>query len=87
MGNVNQNYWRYYNDAWRRQRTCHASVCCACTAYYPPIAQHKEGVLEKAYEIKSKLENVCRVKIDDSDNSAGWKFAEYEMKGVHSVWK
>ena len=47
-----------------------------------PIAQHKEGVLEKAYEIKSKLENVCRVKIDDSDNSAGWKFAEYEMKGV-----
>lgn len=47
-----------------------------------PIAQHKEGVLDKAHEITDRLKNVCRVKIDDSDNSAGWKFAEYEMKGV-----
>lgn len=47
-----------------------------------PIASHKEGVLDKANELKNKLANVCRVKIDDSDNSAGWKFAEYEMKGV-----
>ena len=47
-----------------------------------PIAQHKEGVLEKARELRDKLSSVCRVKLDDSDNSAGWKFAEYEMKGV-----
>ena len=47
-----------------------------------PIASHKEGVLDKANELKSKLAGVCRVKLDDSDNSAGWKFAEYEMKGV-----
>ncbi len=47
-----------------------------------PIASHKEGVLEKANELKNKLAGVCRVKLDDSDNSAGWKFAEYEMKGV-----
>lgn len=47
-----------------------------------PIASHKEGVLEKANELKNKLSGVCRVKLDDSDNSAGWKFAEYEMKGV-----
>ena len=47
-----------------------------------PIAQHKEGVLEKANEIKNQLAETCRVKLDDSDNSAGWKFAEYEMKGV-----
>lgn len=47
-----------------------------------PIASHKEGVLDKANELKNKLANVCRVKLDDSDNSAGWKFAEYEMKGV-----
>ena len=47
-----------------------------------PIASHKEGVLDKAKELKNKLANVCRVKLDDSDNSAGWKFAEYEMKGV-----
>lgn len=47
-----------------------------------PIASHKEGVLDKANELKAKLSSVCRVKLDDSDNSAGWKFAEYEMKGV-----
>lgn len=47
-----------------------------------PIAQHKEGVLEKCRGIKEKLEKNLRVKLDDSDNSAGWKFAEYEMKGV-----
>ncbi len=47
-----------------------------------PIAQHKEGVLDKAYELKERLSKTFRVKVDDSDNSAGWKFAEYEMKGV-----
>lgn len=47
-----------------------------------PIASHKEGVLDKANELKNKLASVCRVKLDASDNSAGWKFSEYEMKGV-----
>ena len=47
-----------------------------------PIAQHKEGVLDKAYELVSRLSKVARVKIDASDNSPGWKFAQYEMKGV-----
>ena len=47
-----------------------------------PIAQHKEGVLEKAAELRSLLAKDYRVKLDDSDNSAGWKFAQYEMKGV-----
>lgn len=47
-----------------------------------PIAQHKAGVLEKAQEITERLSKVCRVKSDTSDNSPGWKFAEYEMKGV-----
>ncbi|HOO26342.1 MAG TPA: His/Gly/Thr/Pro-type tRNA ligase C-terminal domain-containing protein, partial [Clostridiales bacterium] len=47
-----------------------------------PIAMHKEGVLEKARELEQRLRKICRVKLDDSDNSAGWKFAEYEMKGV-----
>ncbi|MEG1781777.1 MAG: proline--tRNA ligase [Oscillospiraceae bacterium] len=47
-----------------------------------PIAQHKEGVLEKAAELKTRLESAYRVKLDDSDNSAGWKFSQYEMKGV-----
>lgn len=48
-----------------------------------PIAQHKEGVLEKAAELRERLEKAgVRVKLDDSENSPGWKFAEYEMKGV-----
>ncbi|WP_312644415.1 proline--tRNA ligase [Hydrogenoanaerobacterium sp.] len=47
-----------------------------------PIAQHKEGVLEKAAEIRDRLKKQFRVKMDDSDNSPGWKFAQYEMKGV-----
>ena len=47
-----------------------------------PVAQHKEGVLEKAAELKSTLSEKFRVKLDDSDNSTGWKFSQYEMKGV-----
>ena len=48
-----------------------------------PIAAHKGGVMEKAEEIYDKLKAAgIRVKLDDSDNSPGWKFNEYEMKGV-----
>ena len=47
-----------------------------------PIAMHKEGVIEKATEIAEQLKSVCRAKIDISDKSPGWKFSEYEMKGV-----
>ncbi len=47
-----------------------------------PIAQHKEGVLEKAEEVKKMISGYCRAGIDCSDNSPGWKFAQYEMKGV-----
>lgn len=46
-----------------------------------PINQNKDGVLQKAYELKDKLSNF-RVKVDDSDKSPGWKFAEHEMRGV-----
>lgn len=48
-----------------------------------PIAQHKPGVTEKAQELIARLKALgLRVKGDFSDNSPGWKFAEYEMKGV-----
>ncbi|MBQ6065315.1 MAG: proline--tRNA ligase [Clostridia bacterium] len=47
-----------------------------------PIAAHKPGVTEKAQELTDRLSKTFRVKCDNSDNSAGWKFAEYEMKGV-----
>ena len=48
-----------------------------------PIAQHKEGVLEAAAALRDRLQAAgLRVKMDDSDQSPGWKFAQYEMKGV-----
>lgn len=48
-----------------------------------PVAAHKPGVMEAAAQLKERLTAAgLRVKLDDSDNSPGWKFAEYEMKGV-----
>ena len=47
-----------------------------------PVAQHKEGVLEAAARLKERIGKLYRVKLDDSDNSPGWKFNQYEMKGV-----
>ena len=47
-----------------------------------PIAQHKEGVLEKAEEVKTLLSGKFRVKMDDSDKGPGFKFAEQEMRGI-----
>jgi len=48
-----------------------------------PIMQKKEGVLEKAAELKSELINAgFRVKVDDSDKSPGFKFSEQEMRGI-----
>ena len=46
-----------------------------------PIQQRKAGVLDKAYELKSVLSNF-RVKVDDSDKSPGFKFADQEMRGI-----
>ncbi len=48
-----------------------------------PIAMHKPGVVEKAEELVATLKAAgIRVKSDVSDQSPGWKFAEYEMKGI-----
>ena len=48
-----------------------------------PVAQHKPGVEEKAAELYEMLKKAgVRTKIDLSDNSLGWKCAQYEMKGV-----
>ncbi len=48
-----------------------------------PIAQHKPGVLEAAEKIRAELSAAgIRCKVDDSDQTPGWMFAEYEMKGV-----
>ena len=47
-----------------------------------PIAQHKEGVLEKAEELRERISKVARVKADTSDKMPGWKFNEWEMKGI-----
>lgn len=51
-----------------------------------PIQQKKEGVLDKAYELKERLGKYegsrMRVKVNDSDKSPGWKFSECEMRGI-----
>jgi len=47
-----------------------------------PVQQNKEGVLDKAYELKARLAKTVRVGIDASDKMPGWKFSEYEMRGV-----
>ena len=48
-----------------------------------PVAQHKPGVTEKATAIYEALRAAgIRARIDVSDNSLGWKCAQYEMKGV-----
>lgn len=47
-----------------------------------PVQQHREGVLERAEEIRSRLSKHIRVGLDDSDRMPGWKFSEHEMRGV-----
>ncbi len=47
-----------------------------------PVAMHKAGVLEKCNEVYAALKGKLRIKLDDRDYSPGWKFNEYEMKGV-----
>ena len=47
-----------------------------------PIMQKKEGVLEKAEEIRKRLASSYKVKVDDSDKSPGWKFSEQEVRGI-----
>ena len=48
-----------------------------------PVAPHKEGVIEKATALYERLRTAgLRARIDTSDNSLGWKCAQYEMKGV-----
>src|SRR5690625_226454 len=47
-----------------------------------PVAQHKEGVLDKAYDLRDQLKDLIRVDIDATDKMPGWKYNEYEMKGI-----
>lgn len=48
-----------------------------------PVQQRKEGVLDKVNELKEVLaEAGYRVKVDDTDKSPGYKFADCEMRGI-----
>ena len=48
-----------------------------------PIMQNKDGVLNKANEVKEALVKAgLRVKVDDTDKKPGWKFSEQEMRGI-----
>ena len=47
-----------------------------------PIRQKADGVMDKAAEIRDMLKAAgIRTKIDDTDRSPGYKFAEQEMRG------
>ena len=47
-----------------------------------PIQQQKEQVMSQALQLLDTLKDHCRVRLDDSDKSPGWKFAEQEMRGI-----
>ena len=48
-----------------------------------PVAQQKPGVIPAARELERLLKDAdIRVKLDESDKTPGWKYSEYEMKGV-----
>lgn len=47
-----------------------------------PIRQQAEGVLEQAFALKERLDEKFRTKIDDTEKSPGWKFAEQEIRGI-----
>ncbi len=47
-----------------------------------PIAMHKAGVIEAAEALRDRLSEKFRVSLDKSDKSPGWKFSEYEMRGI-----
>lgn len=53
-----------------------------CQVIVVPVASHKPGVKESAASIKEDISKYARAEIDLSDQSPGWKFAEYEMRGV-----
>ena len=51
-----------------------------------PIAQHKEGVLDKANELLDTLKAAgYKAKIDDSDKAPGWKFSGQEILGMDEM--
>lgn len=50
-----------------------------------PIQQQKDGVLDKAYDLKDKLSKDFRVKIDATDKTPGWKFAAQEVQESQHV--
>ncbi len=48
-----------------------------------PVAANKPGVIPEARKIYEQVSKTgLRIKLDESDKSAGWKFSEYEMRGV-----
>ena len=47
-----------------------------------PISNSNNKVMEKANDIYNRMSKTVRVKMDDSNKKPGWKFSEYEMRGV-----
>ena len=85
-GTIHPSHRRHHHDPRRRPRPDAAAPMVApYQAVILPIAAHKPGVLDEADESAAPQLKppVLRVKLDDRDNvHAGWKFNEWEMKGV-----
>jgi prolyl-tRNA synthetase len=48
-----------------------------------PVAANKPNVIPEARKLYDELKQTgLRIKLDESDRTPGWKFSEYEMKGV-----
>jgi len=47
-----------------------------------PIMMHKAGVLDAAKELEKSISKTLRTHIDTTDNTPGWKYSEWEMRGV-----
>ena len=73
---------RHHHDPRRRRGPDSAPAIAPFQVVIVPIAAHKPGVSEKAEELAARISKFARVKLDNSDNSPGWKFSQWEMKGV-----
>ena len=76
-----------HHDARRRQRfdpAAERSLPIRSSSFLFPRGNWKETVLPKCQEIRDQLTAAgIRVKLDeDESQTPGWKFAEYEMRGV-----
>ena len=83
LGIVHKNYRCADHGTWRCSGLVIPPRIAPVQTMIIPIAQHKEGVLDKANELVDTLKAAgYKVKIDDSDKAPGWKFSGQEILGI-----